>query len=180
MTPSIRNIHFLPDAVSNQGANQISARVDIRCREGPEYNIFLKGREVRKKDRDRPLDEAAEREKLYRDRTLRCPFCLSPVELQEGMQASFGGTVDGGRCGCGAVFVHDRTGRLLGEAYMDALAMAFGWDYDAALGAESGSYEEAVVRFEPRIGKFLLDEGGRFDRSPKYYFVRRKPRQEGV
>lgn len=135
---------------------------------------------MRKKERQKPLDEREEREKEYRDRTFRCPFCLAPLGVEEDMPTPFGDTVDGGRCACGARFVYDRSGKMLGEAYMEALAFAFDWDYDAALSGGEGSYDEEVVRFDPRMGKYFLGDGGKFDRSPKYYFVRRRPPPEGI
>ncbi len=63
---------------------------------------------------------------------------------------------------------------MLGEAFTEALVMAFEWDYDAAFSAPEGSYEEGVVRFNPRVTQFLLGEGDARDRSPRFYFVRRK------
>jgi len=129
---------------------------------------------MRNRDRQKPVNEREEREKEYRDRTFRCPFCLAPLGVEENIPTPFGDTVDGGRCACGARFVNDRTGKMLGEAYMEALAFAYDWDYDAALSGAGGGYDEEVVRFDPRLGKFFLGDGGKLDRSPKYYFVRRK------
>ncbi len=119
-----------------------------------------------------------EREKEYRDRILKCPFCMGPLNVVENIETPFGDEVDGGSCRCGTVFVYDRSGKKLGEAYMEAIAMAYDWDYDAAMEAADGGYEEAVARYDARHGKYLLGEGGRFDRNPKYYFVKRKRKPE--
>lgn len=110
--------------------------------------------------------------KDFRDKVLRCPFCLEPVGTPAPVKTPFGSTMDGGKCVCGGVFVYDRTGRLLGEAFSDALAYAFDWDYDAAFTTEVG-YEEAMVIYNTSVGKYLLIETVQLDRTPKYYFVKR-------
>lgn len=108
----------------------------------------------------------------YRDTFLKCPFCLARIEKWEDMSTPFGSMVNGGSCTCcGAVFMHDRSGKNQGEAFADALAMAHGWDYDKAM-AHTEPYEEAIVRYAPTSGKYLLGEGGRTDRSPRFIFVR--------
>ncbi len=113
-------------------------------------------------------------DKEYRGKVFRCPFCLADILDIADMDTPFGATLEGGTCvSCGAVFSVDHTGKNQGELYMDTLAYAFGWDFDAAIEAEEGSYEEAVVRFNPKVAKFLLGDAGRMDRSPKYIFIKR-------
>jgi hypothetical protein len=114
----------------------------------------------------------------YRETVLKCPFCLAALGSPAEIDTPFGDTVEGGFCGCGSAFVFDRTGRLLGEAYTSALALAYNWDYDAAFGAGEGEYEEAVVSYNTRWQKYILGDGGRFDRSPKYYFIKRHRKPE--
>ncbi|MEJ2182476.1 MAG: hypothetical protein P8Y66_03025 [Nitrospirota bacterium] len=109
-----------------------------------------------------------------RDVVLRCPFCHTALGGPLEVETPFGDTVEGGFCGCGAAFVFDRSGKKLGEAYMDALSLAFNWDIEAALNSGADGYEEGVVRHDTRSGKYFLGDGGRFDRNPKYYFVRKK------
>lgn len=109
-----------------------------------------------------------------RDKVLRCPFCEALPGTPAEMDTPFGGTIEGGRCGCGAVYVYDRTGRMLGEAFTEALAFVFEWDYDAAFSCDEDSYEEAVIRFNPRVGKFLLGEGNFKEKGGRFYFMRRK------
>jgi hypothetical protein len=122
-------------------------------------------------------------DKEYRGRYLKCPFCFDRIMDVCEVTGSFGDEHEGGRCAnCGAVFIYDRTGRLLGEAFMDAIAMAYDWDYDKALAGADGGYEETAVQYDTRAGKYLLGDGGPMNRNPKYYFVRRlvQPgRQEG-
>lgn len=121
-------------------------------------------------ERARRREERAK--EIDRDKILRCPFCKVTIGEIRDIEAPFGSTLEGGACACGACFVHDRTGKLLGEAYMDALAMAYDWDYDAALAGEGG-YEEAVIRFDSRFCRYFLGDGGPMDRSAKYYFIKR-------
>jgi len=111
--------------------------------------------------------------KQYRDRMLRCPFCLTVIRRIWDIESPYGVTHEGGKCPCGAVFFKDRTGKNLGELYSDTLVFAYDWDFDAAYSVEDTEYEEAVVRQVTTSGKFLLGEGARSDRSPKFYFLRR-------
>ncbi len=119
-------------------------------------------------------------DKEYRDKVFRCPFCLENIRCITKMDTPFGATLEGGCCmNCGARFAVDHTGKNQGELYMDTLAWAFDWDFDAAISAEEGTYEEAVVRFNPKIAKYLLGDADRLDRSPKYIFIKRIYKEQG-
>jgi hypothetical protein len=84
----------------------------------------------------------------------------------------FGNTV-GGRCGCGAVYSYDETGRLMGEAFVDALALLYSEDYDAAFSAPAEEYEERTVSYDRFRGVF--SSGGRpFDKTGKFIFLKKK------
>ncbi|GAB4388280.1 MAG: hypothetical protein Kow0025_06600 [Thermodesulfovibrionales bacterium] len=109
----------------------------------------------------------------YRDKVLKCPFCEGFVAEPRKIATPFGDTLDGGTCRCGAVFVFDETGRMLGEAFSDALAFAFDWDYDAAFSAEADEYEEAIIRFNARTGRYMGGQGDFRDRSSKFFFIKR-------
>jgi|GEM_PF-815307 len=109
-----------------------------------------------------------------RDKYLKCPLCGQTPGIPSDIDTPFGGEVEGGNCDCGAVYVYDRTGRMLGEAYSEALVMAFDWDYDAAFSAPEGSFDEGVVRYNGRTNQFFEGEGDVRDRSARFYFVRRK------
>lgn len=102
----------------------------------------------------------------------RCPFCdrllEPPIEIKSGYEV-----FDGGKCLCGAVYVYDQTGRKLGEALTQALIYAHNGDYESAFSNEEG-YEEAVIRYNQRLGRFLPGDGGRLERSPKFYFLKLK------
>ena len=93
-----------------------------------------------------------------------------PVEID----TPFGGTVDGNRCACGAVYVYDRTGRMLGEAFSEALAMAYDWDYDKAFEAPEEDREEAVINYIAKVRQFVRNEDTRFTKAPRFVFIRRK------
>ena len=62
--------------------------------------------------------------------TPECPFCGKSITAPEKTKTDFGEII-AGRCACGAVYVCDPTGHNMGEAYMDALALAKGdWKLD--------------------------------------------------
>lgn len=57
-----------------------------------------------------------------------CPFCGRVVSRPEETRTDFGNVLCG-KCACDAVFVCDPTGRNVGEAYMEALALMKGdWE----------------------------------------------------
>ena len=115
-----------------------------------------------------PIADAKE----YRDKFLKCPFCLTALDPPKRMLTPFGNDVDAGKCpNCGAAYVYDVLCKSLGDMFMDAVAYAFDWDYDA-YNEEAKTYEDVMVRSHSS-GKFLLGEGDKRDKSPKFIFVRR-------
>jgi hypothetical protein len=113
-------------------------------------------------------------EKEYRDKVLKCPFCLAFIEKVGEVPNPFGQDLDGGECAqCGARFIYERSWRRQGEAYGDAIAYAYDWDYDSVYENVDARYEEAVVRYNNTSGKYLLGEGDFKERTPKYFFIRR-------
>ena len=109
--------------------------------------------------------------KEYRDKFLKCPFCLARLDKPVRMTTTFGNDIDAGKCECGAVYVYDVICKSLGDMFMDAVAMAFDWDYDAYNDPDK-PYEETVVR-QHSTGNYLLGDGDRMDKSPKFIFVRK-------
>lgn len=109
-----------------------------------------------------------------REKFLKCPFCGGLPGPLEEIETPFRDIIDGGHCSCGAIYVFDRSGRKLGEAYSEALVLAYDWDYDRAFSAPEGDYEEAVIRYNNRIKMYLTGEGSHIDRFPKFYFIKRK------
>lgn len=105
-------------------------------------------------------------------RAFTCPFCGKAPEEPHTIKMRFGETM-GGRCSCGAVYVYDETGRMLGEAFTDALALLYGEDYDAAFGAPEEAYEEETVSYNARLRRYVRGAGV-LDRSAKFLFLRKK------
>ncbi len=78
-----------------------------------------------------------------------CPFCADMLPVAQPQDGVFSGDgCVGGRCTCGAAFVVDETGRLGGQALLDAQALLCDGDLDAALRLDSNSLD---VRAEPYI-----------------------------
>ncbi|MDA8173727.1 MAG: hypothetical protein M0018_03940 [Nitrospiraceae bacterium] len=107
-----------------------------------------------------------------RYRILTCPFCGREPEAPHTLKMNFG-EAQGGRCECGAIYVYDETGRSLGDAFMDALALLFDQDYDAALSATEDDYEEETITFDRRLGRFVADSK-QMSHASKYLFLRKK------
>jgi len=72
--------------------------------------------------------------RISRGRALEplCPFCGKLFEKPRDIKAELGNTFTGGKCSCGAVYVFDRAGHNLGEAYVDALVFACNGDWETA------------------------------------------------
>jgi hypothetical protein len=66
-----------------------------------------------------------------------CPFCWEWLPEAKNLTRVFSSDSRGGRCPCGAVFVVDETGRLGGQALLDALALACDGDLDRAENLDS-------------------------------------------
>ena len=67
----------------------------------------------------------------------RCPFCGEPFERPPGEAPAQGGDFYKWLCSCGAVGALDVTGHNLGEALMEAIAFAYGNDWELALSMEA-------------------------------------------
>ena len=107
-----------------------------------------------------------------RYRMLTCPFCGRGPEGPHNIPMRFGETT-GGRCECGAVYVFDESGRMLGDAFNDALALLYGEDYDAAYAAGEDEYEEEIITYEKRLGRYVQGSSPH-SRSAKYLFLKKK------
>ncbi len=62
----------------------------------------------------------------------KCPFCGRIFERPGDIKTGLGSAFSGGRCECGAVYVYDRSGHNLGEAYVDGLVFACNGDWETA------------------------------------------------
>jgi len=109
------------------------------------------------------------------DSILRCPFCDSPIGEPTDMKSSFGATITGGKCTCGAVYVYDRTGHSMGDAYIDVLDLACGGDLDKAWSLTPGEdYEISELTYNARRHKFGREAVTRGRPTPGFIFVRLK------
>ncbi len=108
------------------------------------------------------------------DNLLRCPFCSSLLVSPGEILTRFGSSFEGGRCGCGAVFVYDRGGHMLGDAYVDALGLLCDDDWDRAWSLAPGEdYEVIELGYDSRRKKFG-GEPRRRANSPVFLFLRLK------
>lgn len=94
-----------------------------------------------------------------------CPFCgeifSPPEDIPLGVFQVFGG-----RCGCGAVYTCDPTGKNEGEVFMDALALAAG-GYEEALGLDTDEYEKAVLMYDIKRHRLIpKNSEGPFQKTP--------------
>lgn len=86
---------------------------------------------------------------------LSCPFCDRPIDEPREIKTEFGDTFTGGKCQCGAVYVYDRGGHSLGEAYVDVMAFACDGDWDKAWSLiPDEDYEVKELSYDSRRSKF--------------------------
>jgi hypothetical protein len=115
-------------------------------------------------------------EKMRKARRLLCPFCKEKVPAPRRVREVF--TPDGclsERCGCGAVYAVDETGRLGGQALLDAQAVLCDGDLQLAMTLESGKHVDVLSK--PLQSQTLRAGTSRFNRvsrSARAWFVRRR------
>ncbi len=108
------------------------------------------------------------------DNLLNCPFCRRPLEAPGEIKARFGSSFEGGRCECGAVFVYDRDGHSLGDAYVDALGLLCDDDWERVWSlSPDEDYEVLELAYDSRRRKFG-NERRRMANSPVFLFLRLK------
>ncbi|MEW6109581.1 MAG: hypothetical protein AB1632_10505 [Nitrospirota bacterium] len=114
-----------------------------------------------------------------RDNIIRCPFCNSPIEEPREIASRFGDIISGGKCGCGAVYVYDRSGHNLGDAYVDGLNLACNGDMDKAWSLMPGEdYEIIESSYDARRNRLGRTSASRGKLSPTYLFLRLKNREK--
>lgn len=92
---------------------------------------------------------------MKRDREPRCPFCDRLFDRPHEIRARLGNEFSGGKCECGAVYVFDRSGHNLGQAYVDALNFACEGKYDNPWDLIPGEdYEEVLLYYDWRAYSF--------------------------
>lgn len=76
-----------------------------------------------------------------------CPFCFEWLPPPKHIDNVFSGEgCSGGHCACGAVFVVDETGRLGGQALLDAQALLCSGDLTKAMALDSNKDIEIKSR----------------------------------
>ena len=120
---------------------------------------------------------------MRRARQVFCPFCKESIPEPKRVMNVF--TPEGclaGRCSCGAVYAVDETGRLGGQAMLDAQAVLCDGDLQLAMTLETG--KQVDVHSKPLQSQTLRAGTNRFNRvskSARAWFVRhrRKARKRG-
>ena len=114
-------------------------------------------------------------QRMRKSRQILCPFCKEQVPPPRRVMAVF--TSDGclaATCACGAVYAVDETGRLGGQALLDAQAVLCEGNLELAMTLETGKDVDVKGR---RFGAQTIRGGGRLGRtsaSARVWFVRRK------
>ncbi|MEW6001069.1 MAG: hypothetical protein AB1638_00235 [Nitrospirota bacterium] len=84
-----------------------------------------------------------------RRREARCPFCDRPIDVPHEVKTESGNYILGGKCECTAIYVFDRSGHSLGEAFVDVLNYACEGKCDNPWDLIPGEdYEEILLRYE--------------------------------
>jgi hypothetical protein len=119
-------------------------------------------------------------ERMRKARQILCPFCKKKVPAPRRVMTVF--TPEGclaERCSCGAVYAVDETGRLGGQALLDAQAVLCDGDLRLAMTLETG--KQVDVRSRPLGTQTIQGGGSRFNRtsaSARTWFVRRRVEAE--
>jgi hypothetical protein len=114
--------------------------------------------------------------RMRQAKEIRCPFCQEGVPAPGRVMAVF--TPDGclaERCSCGAVYAVDETGRLGGQALLDAQAVLCDGDLQLAMTLESG--KQVDVESQPCPIRRIKPGASRFNRTTPFaraWFVRRR------
>ena len=114
-------------------------------------------------------------ERMRKAKQVLCPFCKAEIPRPRRVMAVF--TSDGclaEACACGAVYAVDETGRLGGQALLDAQAVLCEGNLELAMTLETGKDVDVKGR---RFGAQAIRGGGRLSRtsaSARAWFVRRR------
>ncbi|MGD0282426.1 MAG: DVU0298 family protein [Dissulfurispiraceae bacterium] len=109
--------------------------------------------------------------------TPECPFCGRFISRPDEIKTGFG-SVLGGSCECGTIYVCDPTGHNTGEAYMEALALAKGnWQISGI--EEDVDYETVNLDYDEKSHQVLYSKG-HTSLSGRLVFIKVKVRQEEI
>lgn len=103
-----------------------------------------------------------------------CPFCGRLIDVPREIKTALGDNILGGRCECGAVYAFDRSGRNLGQTYVDVLNFACEGRYDNPWELIPGEdYQEALLYYDPK-NHTLTDRGGRSQENMCFILLKNK------
>jgi hypothetical protein len=120
--------------------------------------------------------------RMRKARQILCPFCKAKVPAPRRVMTVF--TSEGclaEHCSCGAVYAVDETGRLGGQALLDAQAVLCEGDLQLAMTLETG--KQVDVRSRPLGAQTIQGSASRFNRtsgSARAWFVRRRGETEPI
>jgi len=102
-----------------------------------------------------------------------CPFCGKLIDIPQKIKTALGDII-GGRCECGAVYVFDRSGHNLGQAFVDALNFACEGKCDDPWELIPGKdYLEILSYYDPRSHTLKQREGGRAPENICFIFLKK-------
>jgi hypothetical protein len=101
-----------------------------------------------------------------------CPFCKAPIQKPKKIDTTPRREFPGGRCGCGAVFVSDLTGKNGGEAMIESVSLVCNDDLEKAWSLEEKEdYTLKVMSYDAYTHSFNKD-GYYKDGMARIYFVK--------
>ncbi len=109
---------------------------------------------------------------MFKGKPVLCPFCQSPVAPPQNLGFQYS-DFDAGFCECGAVYVSDVTGFNRGAAFVEALLLACGGDWDLAWElVPEEDYEERVLEHYDQKLHLLFHEDPERPAQGVLYFLR--------
>ncbi len=107
---------------------------------------------------------------MPKTKPVTCPFCGRLVPPPENLGFQFS-DFDAGFCDCGAVYVSDVTGHNQGAAFMEALILACGGNWELAweLTPEEDYREHVLEHYDQKTHQIVREEGGPSVRGVLYF-----------
>ncbi len=107
---------------------------------------------------------------MFKGKPVLCPFCQSPVAPPRDLGFQYG-DFEAGFCECGAVYVSDVTGYNRGAAFVEALLLACGGDWDLAweLVPEEDYQEEILEHYDQKLHLLFHEDPERPARGVLYF-----------
>jgi len=109
--------------------------------------------------------------------TPECPYCCRYIDRPKDTMTELGSII-GGRCACGAVYVCDPTGHNVGEAFGDAIAFAKG-DWDIG-NVESDEYVMKEMDYDMKSHSRVSVKGMNFHAGKLIFIRMAQPTDEKV